>query len=311
MKSICSRTREFSLTDPSSIRQHDSPGNPQRPHQAIKLNMASFLVLVFAAVAVSAAASSLMHGLKTDEAKQAFGLERLAMIQFWLKGAVYGGVSGACWMAMMVRRRAWMFAAQGTIALLAAMVLYQFTDHSWQWYLANTLGLVLFQTLGFHFFPPISWQWNSHAIASESSTTSQFSILDVIFCTIGAAALFTLMRLVGPGKTAQYYWIGLLWIWIVLPMISYCSFTMARPQAGIVKRISWFVLGFFSSVVVTILVSLGDYGLKIQNADFALEYALSGYGRIMAGYLLTVLLFAFAAWVATPVVTVAHRPLHS
>ena len=215
------------MTDPSPFNAHDTDAAVKRPRQhpvgrsgqAIAINMASILVLSLAGLAIVAAATSLMHGLRTDEAKQAWGLQRLALVEFWFQGVCYGGVSGLAWMAMMLRRRGWMYFAQALIAVIGAWCVHQFSDHSIVRILANTLGLVVLQTAGFHFFPPIGWRSSSRETTNlsqskEDSATRQFSIFDVIACTIAMAALFALMRQVQLGDAARFYWVVLLWIWV-------------------------------------------------------------------------------------------------
>lgn len=296
------------MIDPSLISQQHTGGTAERPRQGIAINAASLIVLVIAAIAIFACSASLMRGLQTDESKQAFGLERLELLKFWLKGIGYGGVSGASWMVMMIRRRGVMFATQATVALIGAFCIHQYSDHSLARYLASTLGLVVFQTVGFHFFPPIAWHWQARrqrnqerAEPTEQSHRGQFAIFDLIACTLAAAALFTLMQRVEMGQYTLFYWIVLLWIWIIMPLVAYCCFSMVRPQTGIAKRVSWFVLGLVASTVITILVSFGEYGMNLNNTAFAMQDAVSGYARLMGGFMAVLMLFTLAASVGKPV----------
>ncbi|KAA1258869.1 hypothetical protein LF1_13930 [Rubripirellula obstinata] len=292
------------MTDPSPAGPDDTGETAKRPQQAIAISAASLIVMVVVIVGVIACCVSLMHGLKTDESKQAYGIEKLELTKFWLRGFCYGGVSGASWVVMIIRRRGLMFAAQAAVALIGAFVIEQFSDHTLARYLANTLGLVVFQTVGFHFFSPIQWQWRSRAVnasqTTQASHRNQFAIFDLIACTVAAATLFTLMQRVDLGSDAPFYWIVLAWVWIIMPLVSYCCFSMVRPQTTIAKRVSWFVLGLVASTVITILVSLGEYGLNANTAGFALEYAASGYARIMGGYMAVLMAFTLAASLGKP-----------
>lgn len=287
---------------------HDNGGTAKRPQQAIAISAASLLVLVIVAVAITACSVSLMHGLKTDDSKQAYGLERLSLIKFWLIGFCYGGVSGASWMLMMIRRRGVMFTAQAIVAVIGAYCIHQISDHSLPRYLANTLGLVVFQAIGFHFFSPIAWRWRPRKTLNQepskpigTNRRGRFAIFDLIVCTVAAATLFTLMQRVEMGEYARFYWIVLLWIWFIMPLVAYCCFSMVRPQIGIGKRVSWFVLGLIASTVITILVSLGEYGLNLNTAGFVMEHVMLEYARIMGGYMAVLMVFTFAASLAKPV----------
>lgn len=296
------------MTDPSPLDPNDTYETAKRPQQAIAISTASAIVLVVACLGIMTCCVTLTNGVKTGESKQVYGVEQLGLTRFWLTGCCYGLVSGASWVAMMIRRRGAMFGVQAIVALVGAFTIERFSDHALNRYFATTLGLVVFQTVGFHFVSPIQWRWPerepSQTIDGNHPSQyqrSQFAIFDLVACTVAAATLFTLMRRVQLGSDAAFYWIVLTWIWIIMPLVSYCCFSMVRPQTNRLKRVSWFALALIVSAVMTIAVSMGDYGLNSNTPGFTLGSALSGYARIMGGYAAAVLVFTFAASLAQPV----------
>ena len=303
--------RQISLTDPPSIQPHDSGPDQQRPQPSVVVNLATVMVLVSAALVFVLACVYLIRVNTHPIAwRTTIGLDPADRLQYWLIGSCYGWVSGLAWMTVLIRRVGIRYFCLAAVALGGAMTLYEVKTLStvsdqvlWK-YVTNTLGMVTFQTIGFHLAGPVGWvlpgQENLSSRNRRTSVAGQFAILDVVACTTAAAALFTLVRQVPTSENAFSYWFILLWAWIVMPIIAYACFAAAMPGVGNGMRLVWLLIGVGSGAVVAAVMSMGEYEFQTDIPAFAFLDALGGYGRIMAGFVATLLAFTLAAWVANP-----------
>lgn len=291
------------MTDPQPVKWNDSGPDQQRPQPSVALNVATVMVLVSGSLVFALGCVDLMRLDSHEIHSSTTSVSSLAdHIRYWLIGSCYGWISGLAWMTTLIRRVGLRYVCLAVIAVGGAALLCQVSNKVLWQYFTNALGLVTFQTIGFHFARPVAWVLPGRNHQSKENSgkqvAGQFAILDVVACTTAAAALFTLVRQIPASENAFSYWFILLWAWVVMPIIAYACFAAAKPGLGNAMRLVWLGIGVGSGAVVAVVMSMGEYEFQTDLPTFAFLDALDGYGRIMAGFVATLLVFTLAAWVA-------------
>lgn len=208
------------------------------------------------------------------------------------KGCCYGLGLGLCWIATVNINPFVRFILRILLVPLVAVELRQLGTEDWLFNLSNIGGWLIAQSLWFSMLRVSDWQLVGgrsklgHA-ESNADTSRQFGIGDVVIATTSIALLLAVVIRYGPKIDSSAYWLVLLFVWAVGPLIA-AAFATAALAYQSRETIALLCIGLLLLAGATAGLSVADYTLgglekPVSEGKATFQGILARYGSILVG----------------------------
>ena len=172
-------------------------------------------------------------------------------------GIAFGLASSLSWLATVLRNRILRVTARILLIAFFASLLHRFGPGDWIQHSIDLAGLLIVQSIYFSHWRIPDWRnpdWsNSGTIEGATAAKGlQYQISDLLALTTGIALLLGLAdRFVVPVE-GPLYWIVMLGVWLLMPLIAACAARASLAAAQVTTR-----LHVLSAVWVASLLGVG------------------------------------------------------
>lgn len=226
----------------------------------------------------------------------------LQLQEMFPAGCVYGLLATGCWLSTAISHRYARLVAR-ILIVCGATLLYSDLRESRIWIqtAADFTGMAIAQSAIFFWFQVPNWRtsWSAYEFERKGKD-HQFGIADIVVATSVVAILFSLATHYSPSIQPTPYWIVLSAAWIGGAIVTTCIAT------GMTTKSTWQAI--VSIMFAELLAVLGTYAIAIADSivdEGSVSYGtvavfVSYYGRVVAGYVTTFLIFSGFARFRSP-----------
>ncbi len=226
----------------------------------------------------------------------------LQLQEMFPTGCIYGLLATGCWLSTAIRHRYARLLCR-IVFVIAATLLHSDLRESRSWIqtAADFTGMAIAQSAIFFWFQVPAWRtsWSTNEF-ERAAKGHRFAVADIAVTTLVVAILLAFAIRYSPSSQPSKYWMVLTTAWIGGAIVTSCI-ASGMTTRSTRQAIGWILFAELLAVLGTYAIAIADSMVdegKVRNESVAVF--VSYYGRVVAGYVTTFLIFSSFARFPSP-----------